>query len=81
MGKTLGLDKSVPRREVVRLLRWSGTEFILYLMAANAKRLTRLIIMSSLAVSLLITHTVAILLEKTKCNGFPEAGPTIPQQE
>ena len=30
MGKTLGLDKSGPRREVVRLLR-SGTEVILYI--------------------------------------------------
>ena len=30
MGKTLGLDKSGPRREVIRLLRWSGTEVILY---------------------------------------------------
>ena len=29
-GKTLGLDKSGPRREVIRLLRWSGTEVILY---------------------------------------------------
>ena len=26
MGKTLGLDKSGPRREVVRLLRRSGSE-------------------------------------------------------
>ena len=26
MGKTLGLDKSSPRREVVRLSRWSGME-------------------------------------------------------
>ena len=30
MGKTLGLVKSGPRREVVRLLRWSGTEVIMY---------------------------------------------------
>ena len=27
----MGLDKSGPRREVVRLLRWSGTEVILYI--------------------------------------------------
>ena len=31
MGKTLELDNSGPRREVVRLLRWSGTKVILYL--------------------------------------------------
>ena len=29
MGKSLGLEKSGPRREVVRLLRWSGTNVIL----------------------------------------------------
>ena len=37
MGKTLGQDKSGPRREVVRLLRWSGAEVILYIYSIISK--------------------------------------------
>ena len=39
MGKTLGLDRSGRRREVIRLLRWSGTEGILYIIILSIERL------------------------------------------